>query len=98
MKVRHNDSEKTKEIFCDCRRFLAKVTAFGGPAMVAYIKEMAVTRRSWLDEKEFRDGVALCQTIPRATAMQTATYVGLRARGIAGALASFVGSDCLHLF
>lgn len=25
MKVRFNDSERTKEIFCDCRRFLAKV-------------------------------------------------------------------------
>lgn len=66
-------------------------TAFGGPAMVAYIKEMAVTRHKWLDEEKFKDGVALCQTIPGATAMQTAAYVGLRARGVAGALASFVG-------
>ena len=67
------------------------LTAFGGPAMVAYIKEMSVNRHSWLDEKTFKDGVALCQTIPGATAMQTAAYVGFRARGIAGALASFVG-------
>jgi len=67
------------------------LTAFGGPAMVAYIKEMAVTRRNWLDEERFKDGVALCQTIPGATAMQTAAYVGLRARGMAGALSSFVG-------
>ncbi len=59
--------------------------------MVAYIKEMAVTRYKWLDEEKFKDGVALCQTIPGATAMQTAAFVGLRARGIAGALASFVG-------
>ena len=67
------------------------LTAFGGPAMVAYIKEMAVTRNRWLGEERFKDGVALCQTIPGATAMQTAAYVGLRARGIEGALASFVG-------
>jgi chromate transporter len=67
------------------------LTAFGGPGMVAYIKEMSVARRKWLDEEKFRDGVALCQTIPGATAMQTAAYVGHRARGIAGALASFVG-------
>ncbi len=67
------------------------LTAFGGPAMVAYIKEMAVTRRKWLDEDKFENGIALCQTIPGATVMQTAAYVGLRARGIAGALASFVG-------
>ncbi|MGE5218323.1 MAG: chromate efflux transporter, partial [Chloroflexota bacterium] len=39
----------------------------------------------------FRDGVALCQTIPGATAMLTAAYVGFRARGVAGAAASFIG-------
>ncbi len=67
------------------------LTAFGGPAMVAQIEEMAVTRHKWLDEERFNEGVVLCQSIPGATAMQTAAYVGLRARGIAGALASFVG-------
>jgi hypothetical protein len=25
MKVRYNDTEKAEDIFCDCRRFLAKV-------------------------------------------------------------------------
>ena len=67
------------------------VTAFGGPAMVAYIHKMAVERKGWLDEASFRDGVALCQTIPGATAMQTSAYVGFRARGVAGAAASFIG-------
>ena len=66
-------------------------TAFGGPAMVPYIGKMAVKQRRWLDEDTFRDGVALCQTIPGATAMQVSAYVGLRARGIPGAAASFVG-------
>jgi chromate transporter len=66
-------------------------TAFGGPAMVAYIKDLAVARRRWIDESAFRSGVALCQTIPGATAMQTAAYVGLRARGVSGALAAYVG-------
>ena len=66
-------------------------TAFGGPAMVAYIRKMAVERNQWLDEATFRDGVALCQTIPGATAMQTAAYVGLRARGLPGAVVCFVG-------
>ncbi len=37
------------------------------------------------------DGVALCQSIPGATAMQTAAYAGLRVRGARGALAAFVG-------
>jgi chromate transporter len=67
------------------------LTAFGGPAMVAYIRDLAVKRKSWLSEESFRDGTALCQSIPGATAMQVAAYVGLRARGAAGALAAFLG-------
>ncbi len=66
-------------------------TAFGGPAMIAYIRKMAVDQKRWLDEKAARDGIALCQTIPGATAMQMSAYVGLRAKGVAGAAASFIG-------
>jgi len=71
--------------------FVLGATAFGGPAMVAYIKQMAVMRKRWLDAESFDSGVALCQAIPGATAMQTAAYVGLRVHGVAGAAASFVG-------
>lgn len=66
-------------------------TAFGGPSMVDYIRRMAVEQKQWLDEDTFRNGVALCQTIPGATAMQTAAYVGLKTGGAAGAAASFIG-------
>jgi len=45
-------------------------TAFGGPAMVAHVSALAVQRKGWLTEGDFRNGVALCQTIPGATAMQ----------------------------
>jgi len=64
-------------------------TAFGGPAMIVYIKEMAVTKKKWLDKENFQEGVALAQAIPGATAMQVAGYVGLKTRGIIGGLASF---------
>jgi hypothetical protein len=30
--------------------------AFGGPAMVAYIRKMAVDQKHWMDEKTARDG------------------------------------------
>jgi chromate transporter len=66
-------------------------TAFGGPAMVPYIGRLAVEQKKWLDDSTFRDGVALCQSIPGATAMQTAAYAGFRARGVAGAAVSFIG-------
>ena len=66
-------------------------TAFGGPAMVAYMRDMAVKKKQWLSQETFEDGAALCQSIPGATSMQTAAYVGLRAGGPVGALAAFVG-------
>ncbi len=67
------------------------LTAFGGPAMVVYIGELAVTRKKWLDGQTFKDGVALVQSIPGSTAMQTVAYVGLQTRGVTGALLSYIG-------
>ncbi len=67
------------------------LTAFGGPAMVAYIRDLSVKRNQWVDEKTFKDGVALAQSIPGATAMQVAAYTGLKSRGICGALLSYIG-------
>ena len=67
------------------------ITAFGGPAMIAHIKEMSVIRNRWLTEETFKDGVVICQSVPGATAMQMAAYVGLRARGVRGAVASYAG-------
>jgi chromate transporter len=71
--------------------FRLGLTAFGGPAMVAYIGKLAVKERGWLSDESFRDGAALCQMIPGATAIQSAAYVGLRAAGGGGAAAAFVG-------
>lgn len=62
--------------------FKIGLTAFGGPAMVAYIKELAVDKKRWLDEKSFQQGIALAQAIPGATAMQVAAFVGFKTRGI----------------
>jgi len=67
------------------------LTAFGGPAMVAYIGEMSVKRKKWLGQETFQSGVVLCQSIPGATAIQAAAYVGLQTRGVMGALASYIG-------
>ncbi len=65
------------------------LTAFGGPAMVSYIRELAISKNHWLSEESFKQGVAICQVIPGATAMQVAAYVGLRAGGALGAIAAY---------
>ncbi|HEX2973561.1 MAG TPA: chromate transporter, partial [Tepidisphaeraceae bacterium] len=60
-------------------------TAFGGLAMVTYIRDQTVRKRRWVSEQSFQDGVALFQSLPGATVMQVAAYVGLRTRGVFGA-------------
>jgi len=67
------------------------LTAFGGPAMVAYIRQLAVCEKNWLPDSSFKKGIALCQTIPGATAMQAAAYAGLRGGGPWGAVAAYLG-------
>lgn len=67
------------------------LTAFGGPAIVPYIRILAVDKRRWLSDAAFARGVALCQSIPGTTAMQVAAYTGLTARGPAAALACYAG-------
>ncbi len=67
------------------------LTAFGGPAMVAYISDLAVKRKKWLNQETFKEGTVLCQSLPGATAMQVAAFVGLRVGGLAGALLSYIG-------
>jgi len=84
-----NKNPTTKDLFIAF--FRLGLTAFGGPAMVAHIRELSTQRNQWLAENDFKNGVALCQSIPGATAIQAAAYVGLRVRGISGALAAYIG-------
>lgn len=71
--------------------FRLGLTAFGGPSMVAYIRKMSVDQKGWLSAETFNDGVALCQMIPGATAMQVTAFVGLCIQGVSGAAACFIG-------
>jgi chromate transporter len=70
---------------------LLGMTAFGGPAMIAYIQDMCVKEKRWVSEDEFHDGVALVQAIPGATAMQMAAYAGMKTAGAASAIAAYTG-------
>jgi chromate transporter len=69
------------------------LTAFGGLAMIEPMRKMTVDRQGWLPQKDFLDGLALCQMLPGATVVQLGTYIGYRLRRVAGALiaaASFI--------
>jgi len=69
--------------------FWIGLTGFGGLAMTAHIRKHIVEKRKWLDGSTFDSGLALCQIIPGAIVMQLAAYIGLKIKGIKGALVCF---------
>jgi len=65
-------------------------TAFGGLAVIEYFRRATSLRRRWIDEPTFNYGVAISQAIPGPPTAKMATYIGLRARGPAGAAAVII--------
>lgn len=61
------------------------LTAYGGPAMVGYDREVMVERRRWVGAKDFAEGLALCRVVPGAALTHVISCVGLLLRGRAGA-------------
>ena len=65
--------------------FRLGLTAYGGPAIVAQIRQLAVLKKKWLTEEEFQGSLAFCQTLPGPIAVQTAAHIGWRLYGGLGA-------------
>ena len=66
-------------------------TIGGGAAMIPQFQHVATVEKGWLDKEEMLDCIALGQSLPGVIAINIATYVGYRKRGIAGALAATFG-------
>jgi len=67
-------------------RVMLKVGATGfGMGMVGVLQQEAVTRRRWLSQQEFADGLALANLLPGPIAVDAAVYVGYHLRGWLGA-------------
>jgi chromate transporter len=51
---------------------------YGGPAILAQIKETLAHDREWIAEQEFMDALGLAQILPGATGVSVLSYVGYR--------------------
>jgi chromate transporter len=80
-------------VFEVLRAFLALgFTSFGGPvAHIGYFRTEFVTRRRWLDEREYADLVALSQFLPGPASSKLGFSLGLLRAGYLGGLAAWVG-------
>src|SRR5690242_14281328 len=74
----------------DVVRYFLRLGAlgFGGPvALCGQMEKDLVTDRQWLTKEEFRDGLAVCQSLPGPLAIQVGIYVSYLRGGFWGAWA-----------
>ena len=72
----------------------AKVGLFtfgGGYAMIALIENTCVEKKQWISHDEMMNITVIAESTPGPIAINCATYVGYRQKGIVGALAATIG-------
>ena len=69
----------------------------GGYATLPLIQDQVVTLHHWLTMKEFTDVITISQMTPGPIAINSATFVGIRVAGMAGAIiATLVHFTVVH--
>lgn len=72
----------------------AKIGLFtfgGGYAMIAQIKEVVVEQKKWLDDEELMQIITVAESTPGPIAINMATYVGYKKKGVAGSAMATLG-------
>ena len=72
----------------------AKIGLFtfgGGYAMLSLIDRTCVEEKAWITHDEMMDITVIAESTPGPIAINCATYVGLKKKGLAGAIAATVG-------
>lgn len=63
----------------------------GGYAMIAQMKEVVVEKKRWLCEDELMQVIVIAESTPGPIAINLATYVGYKKRGVLGAAMATLG-------
>ena len=67
---------------------LGAFTVGGGIAMLPILQNSLIYEKKWFTEEEFVDAVAVCQGLPGVIAVNMATYVGYKKKGLPGSVVS----------
>lgn len=69
---------------------LGAFTIGGGIAMLPLLQDELIKQKRWFTEDEFLDAVAICQGLPGIIAINMATYVGSKKKGILGSIVATI--------
>lgn len=69
----------------------------GGYAMIALLENEFVSKKKWIENDEFMNMVAIAESTPGPIAINAATYIGYKLKGILGAVFCTIGV-CLPSF
>ena len=67
------------------------LTFGGGYALLPMLQREAVEKQGWVTEEELMDYYAVGQCIPGVIAVNTATFIGNKVKGLPGAIAASLG-------
>ncbi len=63
----------------------------GGYAMISQIKEAVVEKKKWLSDDELMEIITIAESTPGPIAINLATFVGYKRKGIKGSIAATLG-------
>ena len=91
------ENEKSEEKHLYAKLFLTffKIGAFtfgGGWAMISIIEREIVDRHKWIEKEDFLDLLAVSQALPGILAVNIATSVGDRLKGMKGSIVATLGT------
>lgn len=72
----------------------AKIGLFtfgGGYAMIAIIEQICVEQKNWITHEDLANVVVIAESTPGPVAINCATFVGHKQKGLAGAVAATLG-------
>lgn len=85
---------KAVKILLELFLMFAKIGLFtigGGYAMIAIIEDAVVSQKKWMTHEEMMELLVIAESTPGPIAINCATYVGYRRKGILGAAAATLG-------
>lgn len=70
---------------------LGLFTIGGGLAMIPLMESIIVDKKGWLTKEEMIDCISISQGLPGVIAINMATYIGHKKKGVSGALVATLG-------